>query len=168
MPVAIKLDLPSKTPVAPDVFPFQFLSDLGFSQVDQLILVLCPLIAMIGCLAKLSTLMLNFGAQASYHTTFSKIFFIVLKTLSRLLIASIAGLLVGFYFAGAISPTAQSVGKLLGLALLVGYMSEKFFYVLEKRTIEDLSSSVLNFRVNDANKTNTADAKSGGAPRSVK
>ncbi len=128
-------------PLVPNAFPFTMLSALGFSQADQLLFILCPLVAVLGSLVRLSLRALSWSEKRARPTKTSlepnqarrQMNRTLVSVVATIFIAFVAGLVVALYFAGSIAPSREAVGKLLAFTLLIGFVAPTFFNAQERR-----------------------------------
>ena len=136
-----RVQLGQTDPIVPDMFPFTALSALGFTQADQLIFMLCPLVAVLGSMVRLSIRALGWSEKRDRGSTATQLAGrfrrqlsrTIVLTLASIFIAFTAGLIVALYFAGSIVPTREGVGKLLAFSVLVGFMAPSFFTAQEEK-----------------------------------
>lgn len=110
---------------------------LGFSQTDIVMLYLCPVLGIIGGFIHVFTTDIDYSVTPK-ASNFSKAEIddelrkqIVehrgLWIASRLFIGAATGLLLALYFVGAITSEVTSVGRLLALAMVAGYVAPSFW-----------------------------------------
>ncbi|MGZ5030526.1 MAG: hypothetical protein ACXV8I_08010 [Methylobacter sp.] len=113
--------------------------ELGFSNADFLILWACPLLAVIGAIVHTFTTDLDYSKTPKLKDYDPAIMDINkdlekmviehrgLWIMSRLFIGASSGLVLGLYFAGSIKPEATSIGRLLALSIISGYVAPSFW-----------------------------------------
>lgn len=135
------VQLGQSDPLVPNVFPFAALSAIGFTQADQLLFMLCPLVAVLGSMVRLALRALGWSERRVRNSTVTsepkrfprQISRTIVSILATVFIAFVAGLVVALYFAGSIAPSREAVGKLLAFTLLVGFMAPSFFTAQEQK-----------------------------------
>lgn len=145
--LARSVQLGQTDPLVPNLFPFTALSALGFTQVDQLLFMLCPLVAVLGSMVRLALRALGWSEKRVRSATATlepnhfqrRLSRTIVSILATLFVAFVAGLVVALYFAGSIAPSREAVGKLLAFTLLVGYMAPSFFTAQEQKIARLLS-----------------------------
>ena len=141
-------DLTVVSPFSPSAI-YQLLAQLGFTQADQLVVVLCPLSAAVGGVVRLAILAIHWSQTKrllteddgpSLHRASGQFARLAIHSLATMVVALAAGLLVALYFAGAIAPTRDAIGKLIALAMVVGFMAPQFFLAQEQKLLSILKA----------------------------
>ncbi len=131
-----------------------FIENLGFSKQDTLLLLLCPLFALLGGMVHMYTLAHAYSKMPrsarfrSREEAYPLMMFSALWASGRLLLAAIAGLILSLYMVGALTNYPATIARILGASILVGYVALRlwatqeavFINVLERRvrkTLED-------------------------------
>lgn len=116
----------------------QLWADLGFSKFDFLLLVLCPLGAILGGLARFIMLDTNFErlpGGGRWHPTMTAVARFKWVT-SHVFISAVLGLVFALYFVGSIKEAPSSVTKLAAFAVLLGYAAPRLWASQEKMVMQ--------------------------------
>lgn len=115
-----------------------FLSPLGFSDIDTLMIIICPVLGLLGGLVHALMVDMAYSKSPKYRdysdlsTPNEEIVKEVVQhrgvwIVSRILIGGATGLVLAFYFAGAITPEATSVGRIFAMSVVAGYLAPSFW-----------------------------------------
>jgi hypothetical protein len=127
------------------------LEELGFNNIDVWMLTLCPVMGVIGSFIHVFTTDIDYSITPK-ASNFNNIeiddetrkVIVEHRGLwigSRLFIGGATGLLLALYFAGAITHEATSVGRLLALSIMAGYVSPSFWKNQKPSRLNDLIKS---------------------------
>lgn len=116
----------------------ELISTLGFSKIDAILLLLCPILGCVGSMVNVLMVDVDFSKAPKYKdyanlsATDEKIEKEVIQVrgawyMSRLFIGGVSGLVLALYFAGSIKPEATAMGRLLALSVVAGYVAPAFW-----------------------------------------
>lgn len=115
-----------------------FFVGIGFGMLDLILLVLCPLLGAVGSIVHVLIIDIDYtkSPKLKDYADRPKVDEDLAKDIqdfrgywlvSRVIIGGVTGLVLALYFSGSIVPEATSVGRLLALAVIAGYVAPSFW-----------------------------------------
>ncbi|WP_316365623.1 hypothetical protein [Candidatus Thiodiazotropha sp. CDECU1] len=138
----------------------EYLSVLGFSEFDQLMLLVCHVFSMIGSLAHIFVLDNDYSHSPRFKDgrkmKISEFINPFLESggrgwwvVGRFIIGAIIGLVIALYFVGALTPNASTVARVLALCVFAGYLAPQIWFSQEKIVMK-----IINKKIKELDKLN--------------
>jgi len=131
----------------------EYLAKLGFSEFDQIMLIICPIFSMIGSLAHIFILDNDFtkppAPNSGAKMKFLDFIYPFIESggrgwwvAGRFVVGAIIGLVIALYFVGALNPQASTVARVLALCIFAGYLAPQIWFSQEKTVMKIINKKI--------------------------